>query len=441
MVQLIWLRVRRFSQERRGNVAVIFAIMLVPIVLFVGVAADYGRATAARSQMQMALDATALMVAKSASTMTAAQLNTQSQTYFTAQYARKDVSNVSVNANYSKTGGNQTLTLTVGGSLATTVTQIAGVQTLPISSSTTVQLGGGPRLRVSLVLDNTGSMAQSGKMTALQTASKNLLTQLQQAVVNTGDVYVSIIPFTTDINVGSSNVNATWIDWSQWSSGGYGGDGGDDGCPWWYSNCNSTSSHSNWNGCVMDRGNANGPSSLNYDTNVVAPTTTDTGSLFPADSSGTCPVAMMPLGTNWTGMTSLINSMQPNGSTNQAIGLAHGWMSLVGGGPYPTPPAMDPNYQYKQVIILLTDGLNTADRWYSNQSQIDARQAITCANIKAAGITLYTIQVDTDNSGQSSILQSCATTASNYYLLKNSSQIIDIFNQIGSTLTQLYISG
>jgi hypothetical protein len=90
-------------------------------------------------------------------------------------------------------------------------------------------------------------------------------------------------------------------------------------------------------------------------------------------------------------MTNLINNMVANGNTNQAIGLAHGWMSLVGGGPYPTPPAQDPNYKYSTVIILLTDGLNTQDRWYTDQSSIDARQQMTCNNIKAAGITLYTI--------------------------------------------------
>jgi hypothetical protein len=56
---------------------------------------------------------------------------------------------------------------------------------------------------------------------------------------------------------------------------------------------------------------------------------------------------------------------------------------------------MDPNYTYSQIIILLTDGLNNTDRWYTTQSQVDARQTLTCNNIKAAGITLYTIQVNT----------------------------------------------
>ena len=60
------------------------------------------------------------------------------------------------------------------------------------------------RLRVALVLDNTGSMADSGKITALKTATTNLLAQLKNAAIKNGDVYVSIIPFVKDVNVGSS---------------------------------------------------------------------------------------------------------------------------------------------------------------------------------------------------------------------------------------------
>jgi hypothetical protein len=39
-------------------------------------------------------------------------------------------------------------------------------------------------LRVALVLDNTGSMAQSGKIGALQSAAKNLVTQLSGRAKN-----------------------------------------------------------------------------------------------------------------------------------------------------------------------------------------------------------------------------------------------------------------
>ena len=70
-----------------------------------------------------------------------------------------------------------------------------------------------------------------------------------------------------------------------------------------------------------------------------------------------------------------------------------GWQSLTA-APF-TIPAEDPNYKYQQVIILLSDGLNTQDRWYTTASSIDARQQKTCDNIKAAGITIYTVQVNT----------------------------------------------
>jgi von Willebrand factor type A domain len=139
-------------------------------------------------------------------------------------------------------------------------------------------------------------------------------------------------------------------------------------------------------------------------------------------------------------MTTLVNNMSPGGNTNQAIGLALGWMSLVGGGPFPTPPAMDPHYQYQQVIILLTDGLNTQDRWYSDQASIDARQQITCNNIKAAGITLWAVQVDTGGDPTSTLLQNCASDSSKFFLLTSSSQIITTFNQIGTALSNLRVA-
>jgi len=52
--------------------------------------------------------------------------------------------------------------------------------------------------------------------------------------------------------------------------------------------------------------------------------------------------------------------------------------------------------------VLMSDGLNTEDRWSTSQSAVDSRMydsssqgADTCANIKATGITIYTVQVNT----------------------------------------------
>jgi von Willebrand factor type A domain-containing protein len=101
---------------------------------------------------------------------------------------------------------------------------------------------------------------------------------------------------------------------------------------------------------------------------------------------------------------------------------------------------MASGYQYSQVIILLTDGLNTQDRWYTNQSSIDARQQMTCTNIKNSGIILYTIQVNTDGDPTSTLLQNCASDSSKFFLLTSANQIITTFNQIGTNLSQLRIA-
>ena len=433
----------RFLKDRRAGVAPMFALAVVPILGLVGAAIDYSRANSIKVAMQSALDATALAMSKLAPTLTASQLQTQSTAYFQAMFNRPEAKSLVVTPTYSTAAGSQ-LTIAASSSMDTTFMKVMGYSSLNIGSSSTVKWGNS-RLRVALVLDNTGSMADNGKIGALKTATNGLLSQLKAAATNNGDVYVSIIPFVKDVNVGSSNYNASWIDWTDWDAqnttsgcSGWGWGGG--GCNGWGWGNSTPANHNTWNGCVTDRGNSNAPNSGNYDTNISAPVSGNTATMFAAEQYDSCPQAVMPLSYNWSSMTTLVNNMSPNGNTNQAIGLAHGWMSLVGGGPYPTPPAMDPNYKYTQVIILLTDGLNTQDRWYTSQSSIDARQQLTCNNVKAAGITLYTVQVNTGGDPTSALLQNCASDSSKFFLLTSANQMVTTFNQIGTQLSQLRIS-
>jgi len=100
----------------------------------------------------------------------------------------------------------------------------------------------------------------------------------------------------------------------------------------------------------------------------------------------------------------------------------------------------DPLYQYTDVIILLTDGLNTQNRWSTTQSDIDDREAITCANIKAANVDLYTIQVNTGGDPTSTLLQNCASSTDKFYLLTSADQMTATFNTIGTNLTKLRVA-
>jgi Flp pilus assembly protein TadG len=490
---------RRFRSDRSGQVALTFALAAVPMLGLAGLTMDYGHASFVKTDMQAALDATALAMSQNAVSMTSSQLQTAAQNYFNAQFQAPDAKNTSLAASYSTSGGS-TIVLSATTTVPTYFMDVMGFKSQTVSASSTVKWGS-TRLRVALVLDNTGSMSDSGKMTALKTATKNLLTQLQSAASNNGDVYVSIVPFVKDVNLGSSNYNANWVYWGTTTGSSAQDPSKTDNSSWdanngscsrgssfstrseclqtsvcsnsrytsksscqsagktWYSTAGTWSpdSHSTWNGCVMDRGYPMSPSSLsgnsgpdtvhNYDTNVTAPITTAMSSLFAAEQYSYCPQAATGLSYNWSTMTSLVNNMSPDGSTNQAIGLAEGWMSLAGGGPF-TVPAMDPNYTYSQVIILLTDGLNTQDRWYgdgsslgtSDDAKIDARQTLTCSNIKTAGITLYTVEVSTDGTPVSTLLQNCASSPTKFFYLTSASQIVTTFNAIGTNLSNLYVA-
>jgi Flp pilus assembly protein TadG len=570
----VWNAIRRhlaaFRAGRGGNVAVMFALVTVPIIAMVGFSVDYTRANAVKTAMQNALDSTALMLSKNAGTLSEDDLQTQANSYFKALFNLSQATNVNVSASYSTSGG---ATLTVNGSadVPTTFLAVLGYKDLAVDGSSTTKWGSS-RLRVSLVLDNTGSMADSGKLDALKTATSNLLTQLKNAVSTSGDVYVSIIPFVKDVSVDATGYSSSWDSWIQWDDGTDNSwDGSNGSCSMGnkskrssctaqsycslsgYSSqssctsagtcslssytsqssctgggtcslsghstqssctsagvcslsgystqssctsagkCSNTSyttqtkctskgyvwttgvwtkgvwtagvwtpgvwtqatwtpnNHSTWNGCFMDRGTSSAPgTSAGYDQDVTAPTSSIAATLFPAEQYSSCPkAAMMGLNEDWTTMNALVTSMTANGNTNQPIGLVWGWLSLAGGGPF-SVPSFDANYSYQQIIILLSDGMNTQDRWYSDQTSIDNRMWDkttgngTCANIKAAGITIYSIQVNTGKDPTSTLLQKCASntsgTTDHFFLLTSADQIVTTFQTIGTSLTKLRVA-
>jgi hypothetical protein len=209
--------------------------------------------------------------------------------------------------------------------------------------------------------------------------------------------------------------------------------------------------HSTWNGCVVDRGTWTLSSSTTPGDDQ-QPYTDDHNTPFMADQTQYCPQQMMGLTYSWSDLNSEVTHMVSNGYTNQPIGLVWGWQSLIGGGPFGDPPAMDADHQYQQIIILMSDGLNTQDRWYKSPNTTDPDTRIddrmynssagtgTCTNAKAAGIIIYTVQVDTGNDPTSTLLQNCASDTSKFFKLTSANDLITTFNTIGTQLSQLRIA-
>lgn len=193
----------------------------------------------------------------------------------------------------------------------------------------------------------------------------------------------------------------------------------------WIANDKST-----WDGCFMDRAQS-------YDEQNDPATGGSTD--FPAENASSCPPAQIaPLSYDWTALNSEVDSMTPNGNTNQTIGLAWGWQSLTDGDPM-NAGTLPPLTQ--RVIILLSDGVNTQNRWTQDQSSIDAREKQACDNAKAAGVIIYTVFVDLNGtSGSSAALQYCASDPTKYFDLTASSQIATAFTTIGQQITNLRVA-
>lgn len=432
---------RTFRHDRRAGVMPIFALASVPLIGMAGAALDYSRANAARAAIQAALDATALSLSKDAPSLSPTELQTRADAYFRGVFTRTALANPAITATYTSQAGGSQIVVTASSKVATAFLGIFGMGEINVGSSATVKWGQS-RLRVALALDNTGSMDVAGKMTALKTATKNLLAQLKAAATSNGDVYVSIIPFSRDVNakeIGSHT--SSWIRWVNTPGNADAWDDRNGTCTKsQYKNKNSCTSHGGgwtaanhnvWNGCVMDR-------DQNYDLSNAAPSSSNLATLFPADQYAACPAPMMGLSYDWNALNAKVESMTPNGNTNQAIGLVWAWQSLTE-QPF-TVPSEDSNYKYQKVIILLSDGLNTQNRWTTNAAAIDDRERLLCAAIKAAGITLYTIQVNTDGDPTSTLLQQCASTPDKFFLLTSANQIVTTFSAIGTALSQLRLA-
>jgi Flp pilus assembly protein TadG len=508
---------RDFCSARGGNVTITVAFASVALIGFVGAAVDYSRANSLKAAMQSALDATTLKLGREYFTLTGQQLQDQGDLIFSAIFTRPEAKNPAITV--ISNPASATIQANGSASLDTTFLGVLGIKTLSVGATSTTAFAASSSLRVALVLDNTGSMSSAGKMAALQTATKNMLSKLQSGSTTAGDVYVSIIPFVKDVNLGASNYNQPWVLWDdgtdnswdgskgtcsksgyttrsacvaqgtcsnplyttqtactgsttgtcsiskyttqlscitagvcsrsrytsplscishrgtwtpgQWTAGTGGGT--------WTSATWTPTSHSSWNGCVVDRGDWTGPSTGDYDTNVTAPTSSIPATMYVPEQYSMCPQAAMGLSYNWSAMTSLVNNMSPNGNTNQAIGLQLGWMSLMTGGVF-NAPVKTSGVTYAEHIVLFTDGLNTQDRWYTNQAQIDARQQMLCDNIKNAGVTLWTIQVNTGGDPKSTLLENCASDKSKFYLLTSASQIISTFDDISFKIVRLHLA-
>jgi Flp pilus assembly protein TadG len=160
----------RFRRDRRGNVAIIFAITCIPLISMVGAAVDYTRALQIRSQLQAALDTASVgsIVQKSAAFITAGSMaadgavpggdvdainifkgNTSGRTGFTL---------TSTTATVNRANGVVTATMQFSADVSTSLTSVMGFSKMTVTGSSVATATMPNYIDFYLLLDNSPSM-------------------------------------------------------------------------------------------------------------------------------------------------------------------------------------------------------------------------------------------------------------------------------------------
>ena len=241
---------RAFVFDRKGAVAPLLAVSLVPILLGAGVAMDIARLTASRASLQDAVDAANLALARLPASTSPADLKTKAEAWIRANLDDGNVQNLVV-ATPTRTIGQ--IQLDVTGSVSTSFSGLLGVTTMGVEGHSTVKFGTS-EIELALVLDNTGSMNSDGKLAALKNAANTLVNTLEESAQASGNpnaLKIGVVPFSMTVNVGSQYQSASWITGSMPAAYGTDADAVDDTHPNRFQLLQKL--NRSWSGCVESR--------------------------------------------------------------------------------------------------------------------------------------------------------------------------------------------
>jgi Flp pilus assembly protein TadG len=229
MITAVITALRQLADRREGAIAIIFALCAIPAIIAGGMAIDVGRAYMVKMRLGAALDAAALAVG-SETNLTSTQLTTALNNYFTANFPSTALgTNVTVTpvpANADMTAS--TVNFQAQASVPMTFMQLVGVSSITVSVSAQTKKTVG--LEVAVVLDNTGSMlcgandgsdsacspdvvasdtsctnsSNNSRICTLINAATSFVNTLTSAISSSQQLYLSIVPYVTTVNVGDS---------------------------------------------------------------------------------------------------------------------------------------------------------------------------------------------------------------------------------------------
>lgn len=202
----------KFKRDEEGAFLALFGVMAIVVVAMSGAVIDFVYVEQARNRAQVAMDSAVLALQP---TIYDVDFDVDDLANDARQIIAERINDtrISVAVNAADIIVNEadgTLYLKATIDVPMTFVALVGIQNMTasvVSQATRKKLF----MEIAMVLDNSGSMAWSNRMTNLKAAAKNaadILFDYQDSQPNT---YISVVPFNFWVNVGSSNWNESWM--------------------------------------------------------------------------------------------------------------------------------------------------------------------------------------------------------------------------------------
>ena len=399
----------RFKKDEKGNFAVIAAITMAVFIGGLAVAVDISNGLSAKVTLQDTTDAIALAAARG-EIEDQTKLNEIAQEYLDWKFPGQSGAKINLD---SITRDGDAVSVVASQVQTTYFASIFGRSGLDVTAASTAVYAS-RNLNLALVLDSTGSMKKTTptggtRLAALQKAGNDLVDQLG---ASSGEVNISVVPFTQHVNVGTVHSRENWIEFPQSSN---------------------NSAPNNWNGCV---GSRDAPLNTRIDSTVQR---------IPGIVNGKCATTpILPLTKNMNSVKQTINSMQHKGSTYVPSGIAWGWRTLTPIAPFTETRNQDHD-KTDNVMVIMTDGNNTRSKdgiTHEGKVQDDADKTMAemCENAKRDNIKIYTIALEIKDAVTRDLLEGCASDLQSFFNASNGDELGEAFNQIATSLTNTRIT-
>ncbi len=401
MSTLLRRHLAQACSDQSGTVIALFGLCFMMLMCAIGLAVDSARGYRTATEGAAALDAAALATAKALRIDNPSddELRDIAKQYFEANFlegANLEVRYETVNVDINRNTNSVTLSLDL--TLPTTLGVLMGVDRLdyPLRSSAVYDVR---NVELSMMLDVSGSMAGQ-RITDLRAAVTDLVDIMLRGNAEGGGHRIGFAPFDNAVNAGAYAAAATGV-----ASG-------------------ST--------CVSERG---APNAFN-DKNP------RTGGYMGRPPGGCTSAPVLPMTDNRAILEAAIGGLKPGSATAGHLGTAWAWYILspewADVWPEASRPKLYGDPEYQKVAILMTDG--QYNRQFINSNGTSEQQARRlCDNMKAAGITIYTVAFHIPPSARP-IMEYCATTPSHFFDTNDGNQLRQTFQTIAKRLSGLRLA-